>query len=280
MAVPSTGQNFGGAESPLAQWARIGTEILRHPSLLATWLSTRSVESVRSRYFDLRMERAPWPEVRRRTEGKAVQRFGFRGQQLPYFYHPYNHTWLSERTVEVPIARAWLNGQPDGPTIEVGNVLSHYFPVERGAVILDKHEVAPGVTNEDILTFTPAQSAERIVSISTLEHVGWDSPSRDAQQSLQAVQRIRSWLAPSGKALITFPMGYNPELHRAALDGSLGANWVQLLRRTSMDNVWQECDPAAARDAVYVDWRTVRTIATSGPYPAANVLAVAELPPA
>jgi hypothetical protein len=38
--------------------------------------------------------------------------------------------------------------------------------------VLDKYEQAPGVINEDVVSFSPPQKYDLIVSVSTLEHVG------------------------------------------------------------------------------------------------------------
>jgi len=51
-------------------------------------------------------------------------------------------------------------------------VLSHYFAVKHD--IVDKYEIAPSVVNEDLVNFKPGKKYDLIVSISTLEHVGWD----------------------------------------------------------------------------------------------------------
>jgi hypothetical protein len=40
--------------------------------------------------------------------------------------------------------------------LEVGNVLSHYFPVHHD--VLDKYEKAKGVINEDVVEFSPAKN--------------------------------------------------------------------------------------------------------------------------
>jgi hypothetical protein len=56
--------------------------------------------------------------------------------------------------------------------LEIGNVLSHYFPVNHD--IVDKYEKADGVINQDVVHFYSPKKYDLIVSVSTLEHVGWD----------------------------------------------------------------------------------------------------------
>jgi len=56
--------------------------------------------------------------------------------------------------------------------LEIGNVLSRHIKLEHD--ILDKYETAKGVINEDIVDFKSEKKYDLIISISTLEHVGWD----------------------------------------------------------------------------------------------------------
>src|SRR5713101_4756266 len=56
--------------------------------------------------------------------------FEFQGHRLDCFYHRYNMTWAGERCVEIPIAKSYLDQYQAGDVLEVGNVLSHYFPVQ------------------------------------------------------------------------------------------------------------------------------------------------------
>jgi hypothetical protein len=49
-----------------------------------------------------------------------------------------------------------------------------------------------------------------IVSISTLEHVGWDEEDKNPVKVLQAIEILKSLLAPLGKIVVTLPLGYNP----------------------------------------------------------------------
>src|SRR3954469_21710129 len=69
--------------------------------------------------------------------------FRYKGEELPYLYHRYNMTWASERCVEAPIGRWWAGRFDPATVLEVGNVLSHYGPVQHQ--ILDKFETGKGV---------------------------------------------------------------------------------------------------------------------------------------
>src|SRR5215207_4369431 len=98
-------------------------------------------------------------------------------------------TWRSERAVELPIAWRRVRRTDATSTLEIGNVLSNYFPVRH--LVVDKYERVPGVINEDVVDFSPPGKYDLIVSISTLEHVGWDPPEpRDPLKLLRAVDNL------------------------------------------------------------------------------------------
>lgn len=81
--------------------------------------------------------------------------FKFQNKKYPYFWHQYNTTWQNERTVEVPIIWEIVKKYKTKKILEVGNVLSYYFPVKHD--IVDKYEKEKGVINEDVVNFQPAK---------------------------------------------------------------------------------------------------------------------------
>lgn len=190
--------------------------------------------------------------------------FQFKEAQLDLLYHPYNMTWITERSVEVPVARYFTARFPPEKTLEVGNVLSHYSAVKHD--VLDKFEKAPGVINEDIITFQPPKRYELIISISTFEHIGFDDESngRSAEKILEAIKVCRALLSPGGLLLLTVPMGYNPELNSLIQAGRLGATKETFLGRTGPQE-WRECDRNEALKRRYKE-----------PFPYANAILVAE----
>src|SRR5580700_9638633 len=72
--------------------------------------------------------------------------FQLAGQSHRYFIHPY--ILDTERGVEIAVVKDFLQGRP-GETLELGNVLQHYYDVPHDVV--DKYESGPGVLNEDII---------------------------------------------------------------------------------------------------------------------------------
>ncbi len=167
--------------------------------------------------------------ARRLTE--APETFDYRGERYTVVHHRRGRTWLTERAIELPVAMRFVDGF--GPTahgLEVGNVLSRYGPVHHRVV--DKYERAPGVENLDVLDIAALQPFDFVVSISTIEHVGWDEPERDLDKPIRAINHLRSLLRPDGgRLLVTLPLGYNPTVDRIALDGTSGAAYREIFLR-------------------------------------------------
>jgi hypothetical protein len=174
--------------------------------------------------------------------------FAFQGRTYRLLAHRHNHTWLNERAVEVPLAREAVEKHREARVLEVGNVLAHYGC--RGHDVLDRYERAPGVINADILEWTPESPYDLIVSVSTLEHVGWDEEPRDAELAVAAVRRLTGMLTPGGVLWATIPAGYNPALDDAILVGQAGFHAVGALRRDQPGR-WREVSPEMLRGLPY-----------------------------
>jgi SAM-dependent methyltransferase len=138
--------------------------------------------------------------------------FRFRSATYPYFFHNHNLTWSNERAVEVPIVRSLLAEYRGKRILEVGNVLAYYMDLPGGHEVLDKFEVGPAIRNEDVATFRSSTLYDLIVSVSTLEHVGWDEEPKEPGKILRAVANLTDHLAPGGRMLVTLPLGYNPDM--------------------------------------------------------------------
>ncbi|MCL4178307.1 MAG: hypothetical protein KJ072_11280 [Verrucomicrobia bacterium] len=166
--------------------------------------------------------------------------------------------------MEVAIARHFLGQFEPKEILEVGNVLSHYFPVSH--TVVDKYEPGPGVVNKDILEFRSDRKYRLILSISTFEHIGYDDAVGDGSRKkiLQALASCRTLLAGDGKLMITVPIGYNPELDEMISDGSLGAGKQWFLRRISR-RTWVPCD-----------WSALAGCRYGQPYPYANGIMAGE----
>jgi SAM-dependent methyltransferase len=184
------------------------------------------------------------------------------GLRHRYLWHPYMTTWRSERAVELPIAWSRVREVDPAGTLEIGNVLSNYFPARHAVV--DKYERAPGVINEDVVDFSPGRQYDLIVSVSTLEHVGWDEDEpRDPRKVIAAIERLRELLTPDGELLFTVPHDWNTALDRFIAEGQvpLAERWC--LKRISGDGRWTEVKPAELDGVAY-----------GAPFPYANGVTV------
>lgn len=195
--------------------------------------------------------------LRRRTPPE----FEFAGRRHRYFWHPYNFTWRNERAFEIPVVWSEVEAARGRRVLEVGNVLSHYFDVRHEVV--DKFERAPGVVNEDLLDHRAAEPYDLIVSISTIEHVGWDDHPRDPEKIGRALDHIRDLLAAGGRAVVTVPVGYNPHLDEMVAHGDPRLGQVRYLLREGPRS-WRECEREEALARRYGE-----------PHPGANALVVA-----
>lgn len=129
--------------------------------------------------------------------------FIFNGIQLPYSYFVYNSTYGSERAIEISIGKWFLEQYDD--VLEIGNVMNHYYPIRHDVV--DKYEKVDGVRNEDVVDIKDAH--KNILSISTLEHVGFDE-NGDHKKFYQAIEIVKGLFTEN--LLITVPWGYNPSV--------------------------------------------------------------------
>jgi SAM-dependent methyltransferase len=174
--------------------------------------------------------------------------FTFQSVRHAYFLDDYNVTWCNERAVEIPIVWAEVARWHGRRVLEVGNVLSHYFAVEHE--ILDKFEQGRGIRNEDVESFRDAGRYDLIVSISTLEHVGWDEEPRDAGKIGRAISNLSDHLAPGGRLLVTLPLGYNPVMDAQLGAGVLPFSRCHYLQRRGMLS-WRETEWPEVAGASY-----------------------------
>ena len=192
--------------------------------------------------------------------------FTLQGQTYRYFYHPHNTTWKNERAVEVPIIMEKIQSYQGGRILEVGNVLSNYVHFQND--IVDKFDKTNGVINQDVVDFQPAENEkyDLIVSISTIEHVGWDETPRDPKKILFALENlITKCLAPGGEIVVTLPIGYNTYLDKLLKEDKIRFTEQYYLKRISNDNKWIQ---------VGVGGGGLREAKYGTPFPYANVLVI------
>lgn len=202
----------------------------------------------------------------RKLQGES---FELDGQTYSYWLHPYNHTWANERIVEVAVARAHMKVVSSGRIVEVGNVMSHYTASPHPVV--DRYERCfyRPIINSDVLDYTPEESWDLLVSLSTFEHIGWDESPREPAKVLRAWEHVRRWLSPRGKGIVTVPIGWNDHLDEQLRRNALPGARVAFMRRISEENRWIQVDSEEALSCRY-----------GAPYPSANAVAFLFMTPA
>ncbi len=134
------------------------------------------------------------PAVARRV--RRARSFELGGVRIDYRDDWHNWIWLHERAVEIPIAAAALQSVGPGRTIEVGAVMSHYG--YNGHRVIDQYEHGEGIEQIDIFDLPPTPVHDLVLSVSTLEHVGWDELPSDAELALKEMDHLKRLVAPGG----------------------------------------------------------------------------------
>ncbi len=186
-------------------------------------------------------------------------KFTFLNKKYSYHGSFYNYSWTNERTVELPIFLEIIKNNKN--TLEVGNVLAHYSKINH--TVVDKYEEAPGVINEDIITYRPKRKFDLIISISTLEHVGWDETPRDRDKLRQAIKHLSILLNPKGKLIFSLPVGHNPNVTRLLKTHKQLFTHTYFLKRLPRGNHWIETTYNDVKDMKY-----------NSPLPNANALCI------
>jgi hypothetical protein len=195
---------------------------------------------------------------------KSSETFEFQGGIYHYLFHKYCTTWRNERTVLIPIIWEIVKKykEQNKMVLEVGNVLSYYFDVDHD--ILDKYEIKDGVINEDVVDFKPSKYYDLIVTIVTLELVGWSENEalRDPMKILAAIENLKSHVSHGGKIVAAICLGFNTELDNLIRNKSLQFNKASYLKKIS-NYKWHE-----------VDWEDVKDVKYDHYIPSANAVLV------
>ena len=100
--------------------------------------------------------------------------------------------------------------------------------------------------------FTPPERYDLILSISTLEHIGWDETPREPSKLLRAIEHLRNeCLGPGGRIVVSLPIGHNEFFDGLLRDGKSPFTTQHFLRRVSMKNYWVESDWNDCKDVSY-----------------------------
>jgi hypothetical protein len=191
------------------------------------------------------------------------KRFEVGEVQIKYVYNTADAA-NTERCVEIPFAKYFLTThiKDDTKILEIGNVLG-YYGVSIKRKIIDKYERnGEGIINSDIVDYDTAEKFDIIISISTIEHIGYDEPVKEQGKSRKALLKIMDLINNGGWALISVPLGYNPEIDDIVYNDLMKFSECYFLKRTSILNRWTTTTRDDALKCKY--WEK---------YPAANSVA-------
>jgi len=178
-----------------------------------------------------------------------------------YHYFDTIKTWHGERAVEIPIVLEMVKKYKGMNILEIGNVLSHHVRFEHD--VLDKYEIAKGVINKDVVDFKSDKKYDLIVSVSTIEHVGWDEKPRDNMKIPRVIENLKTLTTSHGTIIITLPLGYNSALDKLLKEGVISFSKQYYINRISKGNEWKEALWEDVHDAKY-----------NTPFPFANGLLI------
>lgn len=169
-------------------------------------------------------------------------KFKFRKIKLRYCFAKYDTCWATERTIEIPLIVYFLNklNARNKPLLEIGNVLNNYTTKYQPTVV-DKYELAKGVINQDIVSYRPIKKYPVAISISTLEHIGFDEIPKNSSKIIKSIQNIlTNCLMRRGKLIFTMPLGYNLYLDKLIRQNKIKINEQYFFKRISISNKWIE----------------------------------------
>ncbi len=182
---------------------------------------------------------------------------------FPYEVSCHNVTWTNERAVEISYAKMLLQKFEDSEVLEVGNVVRKYRSGRW--LVCDKYEKKKGVLNKDVCDLSGIGKFNLILTISTLEHVGFDEPVYKEDGFVEAVAALRSLLLKNGELHCTVPLGYNPNVDQALQKNTAGFDTIRyFVRERWLD--WRETASEHAFDRLY-----------GHPFPCANAIAICVL---
>jgi len=170
---------------------------------------------------------------------KSSETFLFQGIKYHYIFHSYCTTWKNERCAIIPIALDIVQKYTENGKniLEVGNVISHVRSVVHDVV--DKYEIADGVRNEDIAYYDTSKKYDLIISLVTIQHVGYTEFPRDPSKILRAMENLKNLLTPDGTIILLHALGENKEMDELLNTGKLKLNQMFYLKKISK-YMWAE----------------------------------------
>lgn len=170
---------------------------------------------------------------------RCSKTFVFNSSKYKYFYHIYNRTVAGERVIEIPIAKRLLDKYEGRNILEVGNVFSHYYKIKHE--VLDKYERENGVINKDVINYKSKKKYDLILSVSTMEHVGFSYGEKlDPAKFSIGIRNLKTLIKPGGVLFITVDPFVNQGIKKLINENKMPFTKNYFMKRTSFLNEWKQ----------------------------------------
>jgi len=108
--------------------------------------------------------------------------------------------------------------------------------------VVDKYEQSPGIHSIDFLEFHLPKLFDGFISVSTLEHIGWDEEPREIDKVKYCIEKIRECVTSTRRVFVSFPLGYNDYLDGLVRNKELPFEKTASLVRVDEDQNWKEVE--------------------------------------
>jgi len=157
----------------------------------------------------------------------------------------YNNPQTNERRIELPYLFQFIDETKENETLlEVGNVSPNYRDGKH--TVLDYSQGKPNVIRESIVTYRPNVKFDRIVSISTFEHIAEFSKESIVDAFNNIMMNV---LKPNGLMLFSIPAGYCGEMDNFIINNNFDKEIY--LKRVDDKNNWEFSDRKGFEIAQY-----------------------------
>ena len=151
----------------------------------------------------------------------------------------YNAAATNERTIEIPLG-FYFKDYFKNDIIEIGAVTPYYHNCQHE--VYDLYDSYKKCIRKDFSTCDDFYKNKNILSISTVEHIGFDNYSN--QHGKYPVERwdggfiiLQKIISSCNNYLLTIPIGYNPVLDHKILQSDISH---LICKRTNRQNDWEQ----------------------------------------
>ena len=170
---------------------------------------------------------------------KEGGKFQFKNRLLSYCNSKIGFAFANERTIEIPSALFLIRNNNNKKTLEIGNVLSKYSSFNHN--VIDKYEKNEKVINADVVSYIPKEKYDIVISVSTLEHVGFDEIDKNPNGFIDAINNIKkNCIKKNGMLIFTVPLGYNHHMDKIIKEHKIKIDETHYFKRVSLSNTWEE----------------------------------------